>query len=144
MEIKIKKDGSKKKKDVFISIITVVISAYIMPMFKIPVISPFLPFIFALFVCHYLLRYTLSEYTYYFGDKLFKIEHKTGYKTTELLNIPLNSVNYVKKETAKAKNLTVGRFDKDYLILSYNKDKMEHKVKIHNSEKILSKFNKDW
>ena len=122
-------------------VIAVVASAYILPLLKIPVVSPFLPFLFALFVCHYFLRYTLSEYTYYLGERLLKIEHKTGYRTTQLLEIPINSVNYVKASSQKAKNLTVGRFDKNYLILSYNKDGKEHKVKIHNNEKILNKFN---
>ena len=111
MEVKIKKDGQEKKRDVFLGIIAVVLSAYILPLLKIPVISPFLPFIFAVFVGHYFLRYTLSEYTYYFGEKILKIDHKTGYRSTTLLEIPINSVNYVKPTKEKAKNLTVGILD---------------------------------
>ena len=103
-----------------------------MPYIKLPVLPAIIPFIYSVFCCYYLIKYTLSEYTYILGEETLKIEKGKDYKKTELLNIYLKDIISLKQENVKVKSLTVSPFSKDYLILSYKDKGNIVKVKIHN------------
>lgn len=140
MEIKIKKN----KKERFLTLLALVISLYVLTplisMLGIPLVSMSFPFLYAIFCCWYLISYTICSYTYTFKENYLLIEKELSYKTLELLKIKYESIISVKEEKGKAKNLTVGVFDKSYLLLTYLDNKSEKRVKIHKSDDLDKQF----
>lgn len=136
MEITIKEPVEKRLKTTFILVFLLFVICFITPYIKLPVIPAILPFIYAVFCCFYLIKYSLSEYKYILGEETFKIEKGKDYKKTVILNIPFKDIISLKKENIKAKNLTVSPFSKDYMVLTYKIKGEEKKVKIHYTENL--------
>ena len=136
MEIKVKEPVQKRLKTTFILVAFLFLLCALMPYIKLPVIPAIIPFLYGVFCCFYLIKYTLSEYIYIVGEKTLRIEKGKDYKKTELLNIPLEDIVSVKKSNIKAKNLTVNPFTKDYMVLTCKSGKEEKSFKIHNIKEL--------
>lgn len=140
MEFTIKEPVEKRLKTTFILVFFLFVLCLIMPYIKLPILPAIIPFLYSVFCCFYLIKYTLSEYIYILGEETLRIEKGKDYKKTELLNISLKDIISLKKENGKAKSLTVSPFSKDYLVLTYKKNGKENKIKIHNIKELGAKF----
>ncbi len=138
MKIEIKKDKKARIKDLVIGVIALLVFTYTLDFFKIPLLSAFAPFIFALFICHYILSYTQSVHTYTFGEEILIIDRKTGYKETNLFNIEYEDIEYISFENEKAGIFVAGRFDKIFIIMKTKNQKK--KIRIHKNDEIKQAF----
>ena len=137
MEIVIKKNKKERTKDLVWGIIILLIFTYGIKLFNISLLSAFAPFIFALFICHYILSYTQSVHTYTFGEEMLIIDRKTGYRETNLLKVDYEDIEYVTENNEKVKNYIAGRFEKSFYILKLKDNK---KIRIHKNDRIIKMF----
>lgn len=136
MEFKVKEPAEKRLKVTFILVAVLFLLCALMPYIKLPVLPAIIPFLYAVFSCFYLIKYTLPEYIYIIGEETLRIEKGKDYKKQELLNIPLKDILSFKKENVKAKNLTVSPFSKDYMVLTIKKGTATQSFKIHNIKEL--------
>ncbi|MBE7029601.1 MAG: hypothetical protein E7405_05080 [Ruminococcaceae bacterium] len=140
MEIKILKSKKEKKKTVFFIVLSVVISAYVFPRLNIPLVSPFLPFVYALICSHFLLKYTLSEFNYFFGEETLIIERKNGYRSLIMLSVKYDDILFVSDKKKKADIKCVENWEKESLFLTYKRKNKEESVKIHKTSELINKL----
>ena len=138
MKIEIKKDKKARFKDLIIGVAALLIFTYTLNIFKLPLVSAFAPFLFALFICHYILSYTQSVHTYTFGEEILIIDRKTGYKETNLFNIEYEDIDYISLNNEKTGVYVSGRFDKSFIILKLKNP--NKKIRIHKTDEMLKAF----
>ena len=138
MKIEIKKDKKARFKDLITGVAVLLIFTYTLNFFKLPLVSAFAPFIFALFICHYILSYTQSVHTYTFGEEILIIDRKTGYKEANLFNIEYEDIDYITLNNEKTGVYVTGRFDKSFIILKLKKQ--DKKIRIHKTDEMLKAF----
>ncbi len=139
MEIIIKKDKKARIKDLFWGVLILLIFTYTLNIFKLPLLSAFGPFIFALAICHYILSYTQSVHTYTFGEEMIIIDRKTGYREINLLKIEYKDIEYITCKKEKVNFFVSGRFDKSFIIVKASGNK---KIKLHRNDEIDKAFEK--
>lgn len=137
MEIIIKKNKKERIRDLCLAIVLLLIFTYSLNLFKIPVLSAFGPFVFALLICHYILSYTQSVHTYTFGEEMLIIDRKTGYREVNLLKAEYKDIEHLSENKQKVKMNIAGRFEKSFYILSLKDGK---KIRIHKNEELSEGF----